>query len=67
VNPDEAVLAHLDLEAGFSVGMHFGTFQLTPEGVDAPLLALAEARHAHQVAEDHFRTLDFGGSLRLPR
>jgi L-ascorbate metabolism protein UlaG (beta-lactamase superfamily) len=65
VNPDEAVRAHLDLRASLSIGMHFGTFQLTPEGIDAPVAALAEARAAHQVPDDHFRTLDFGGSLRL--
>jgi len=65
VNPDEAVRAHVDLEAGLSIGMHFGTFQLTPEGIDAPLVALAAARVAHQVREADFRTLDFGGSLRL--
>ena len=30
MNPAEAVQAHLDLEAAESIGMHFGTFQLTP-------------------------------------
>jgi len=65
VNPDEAVRAHLDLQAGLSIGMHFGTFQLTPEGIDAPLVALAAARAAHGLPDDRFRTLDFGGSLHL--
>ena len=65
MNPDEAVRAHLDLRARRSIGMHFGTFQLTPEAIDAPLVALAEARVAHDVPDDRFRTLDFGGSLRL--
>ena len=34
VNPAEAVQAHLALEARSSVGMHFGTFQLTDEGIE---------------------------------
>jgi L-ascorbate metabolism protein UlaG (beta-lactamase superfamily) len=40
MNPAEAVQAHLDLEASESVGMHFGTFPMTIEGIDEPLHAL---------------------------
>src|SRR5262245_18403122 len=29
MNPDEAVQAHIDLDASESIGMHYGTFQLT--------------------------------------
>jgi L-ascorbate metabolism protein UlaG (beta-lactamase superfamily) len=65
MNPDEAVQAHLDLEAERSVGMHFGTFQLTPEGIDEPVRALAAARREHGVAETAFVTLDGGASLRV--
>ena len=32
MNPEDAVQAHLDLEAERSIGMHFGTFQLTAGG-----------------------------------
>src|SRR5215471_7432823 len=39
MNPSEAVRAHLDLEAAETIGMHFGTFQLTTEGIDEPLQA----------------------------
>ncbi|MBI2518036.1 MAG: MBL fold metallo-hydrolase [Opitutae bacterium] len=60
MNPDEAVRAHLALGARRSLGMHFGTFQLTNEGIDAPLQALAAARKTHGVAADAFDTLDFG-------
>src|SRR5207344_3150107 len=34
MNPAEAVQAHLDLAADESIAMHFGTFQLTTEGID---------------------------------
>ena len=60
MNPDEAVRAHLDVRAGISIGMHFGTFQLTDEAIDEPLLALERARVAHRVSAERFRTLDFG-------
>jgi L-ascorbate metabolism protein UlaG (beta-lactamase superfamily) len=66
MNPDEAVQAHLDLAARQSVGMHFGTFQLTTEAIDAPLEALAQSRRARRVADADFRTLDFGESLHIP-
>lgn len=62
MNPDEAVRAHLALGARRSIGMHFGTFQLTNEGIDAPLRDLAAARTAHGVSEADFATLDFGGT-----
>lgn len=37
LNPVEAAQAHLDLHSRFSVGIHFGTFQLTDEGINRPL------------------------------
>ncbi len=36
MNPDDAVRAHLDLGADLSVAMHFGTFPLADEAIDAP-------------------------------
>jgi L-ascorbate metabolism protein UlaG (beta-lactamase superfamily) len=60
MNPEEAVRAHLDLAARQSIGMHFGTFQLTDEAIDAPLLALAEALQAAGLTDDAFTTLGFG-------
>lgn len=43
MNPLEAVAAHKDLKAGQSYGMHFGTFQLTDEGIDDPVSELRKA------------------------
>ncbi len=65
MNPEEAVQAHLDLQASESLGMHFGTFQLTSEGIDEPLRALDDARRARSVAPSTFRTPGFGESVRL--
>ena len=65
MNPAEAAQAHLDLEASESVGMHFGTFQMTTEGIDEPLRALDDACRARNIPLTSFRTLDFGESIRL--
>jgi L-ascorbate metabolism protein UlaG (beta-lactamase superfamily) len=60
MNPDEAVRAHLALGARQSLGMHFGTFQLTDEAIDDPGRALAAARPAYGVEPAAFAIPDFG-------
>jgi L-ascorbate metabolism protein UlaG (beta-lactamase superfamily) len=65
MNPAEAVQAHLELGAARSIGMHFGTFQLTTEGIDEPVQALTTARRHAGIEEPAFTTLGFGESLRL--
>jgi L-ascorbate metabolism protein UlaG (beta-lactamase superfamily) len=65
MNPAEAVQAHLDLEASESIGMHFGTFQMTTEGIDEPVRGLEAACRARDVPVSRFRTLGFGESIRL--
>ena len=49
VNPEEAVQGHLDLGSKLSVGVHFGTFQLTDEGYDQPAKDLQLALQKYQV------------------
>lgn len=65
MNPAEAVQAHRALGARRSIGMHFGTFQLTNEGLDAPVRDLAAARDAQGVGAADFMTLDFGETRTL--
>ena len=65
MNPAEAVEAHLALGAPETIGMHFGTFQLTTEGIDEPLRALDDACRSAGVAPGRFRTLGFGESMRV--
>ncbi len=64
MNPEEALRAHIDLGAATSVGMHFGTFQLSDEGIEEPVSDLRLARKQHQVKEDHFIVLDQGDSIK---
>ncbi len=63
MNPADAVQAFKDLGTKLALGMHFGTFHLTAEDIDAPLHDLALARTAAGVVEDAFGTLDIGESV----
>jgi L-ascorbate metabolism protein UlaG (beta-lactamase superfamily) len=65
MNPAEAVQAHLDLDASESVAMHFGTFQLTTEGIDEPLHALEQARREKSIPPSRFRAVGFGETVPL--
>lgn len=65
VNPEEAVRIHEDLRARRSVGIHWGTFQLTDEPLDQPVRDLAAARAARGVGDDEFFVLRHGETRRL--
>jgi L-ascorbate metabolism protein UlaG (beta-lactamase superfamily) len=65
VDPEQAVQIHRDLRARLSIGVHWGTFQLTDEPLDAPVDALALARDKLGVRADEFIVLRHGESKRL--
>ena len=65
MNPEDAVIAFQDLQARRAVGMHYGTFQLTAEEIDAPQRDLAAALHAAGIERGRFVALDIGESLDL--
>jgi L-ascorbate metabolism protein UlaG (beta-lactamase superfamily) len=60
MNPAEAVRAHGDLGAKQSIGMHFGTFQLTTEAIDQPLVDLKTALSQSGISDQEFVTLQEG-------
>lgn len=59
-SPAEAVIAHKDLGAKQSIGMHFGTFQLSSEAFGQPVEDLKKALKKEGVPEDQFITLQEG-------
>ena len=63
VNPAEAVQLHRDLGSRLSVGMHWGTFQLTDEPRLAPPTDLRNSLASIGLAPDLFRVMEPGQSL----
>ena len=64
-SPEEAVLAHIDLQAKFTVPIHYGTFKL---GDDSPQSALEDLKvyiTAHGLSETDFKTLKPGETLAI--
>jgi len=60
MNPEEAVLAHIDLHSKKSIGMHFGTFRLTNEGHEDPIHDLKASLNLYHLSEEEFITLHQG-------
>jgi N-acyl-phosphatidylethanolamine-hydrolysing phospholipase D len=65
VDPAEAVQIHHDLSAERSIGIHWGTFQLTDESLDEPPQALARAAHDAGLADDAFTAMAVGATRRF--
>jgi Predicted Zn-dependent hydrolases of the beta-lactamase fold len=65
VDPDEAVQIHRDLAAERSIGVHWGTFELTDEPLDEPPQALARAARKAGLAADAFTVLAIGATRRF--
>lgn len=64
VDPVEAVQIHLDVRSKQSFAMHWGTFRLTLEALDAPPHALADALAEKALSSDCFRVLQHGQTVR---
>jgi L-ascorbate metabolism protein UlaG (beta-lactamase superfamily) len=60
VDTEEAVQAHLDLRARYSVGMHWGTFRLTDERLDEPPAKLAQSLARAGVSPSEFFLMQHG-------
>ncbi len=65
VNPAEAVRIHRDVAARRSLGVHWGTFELTDEPLDEPPRALAREAAAAGLPADAFFVLAIGETRRI--
>jgi L-ascorbate metabolism protein UlaG (beta-lactamase superfamily) len=60
MNPSDAVKALTDCGAAHALAHHHGTFQLTDEAIDAPVIALAEALDEAGIPRERFVALKPG-------
>jgi L-ascorbate metabolism protein UlaG (beta-lactamase superfamily) len=65
MNPAEAAQAFIDCGAERALGHHYGTFQLTDEAIEAPLVALAEALQTAKIPTERFAVLRPGQYLEI--
>jgi L-ascorbate metabolism protein UlaG (beta-lactamase superfamily) len=54
MDPADAVEAHLDLGSSFSMGIHFGTFKLSDEGIDDPICELHKNLALKKIPQEKF-------------
>ena len=66
MNPAESVAAFRRLGARSALGVHWGTFQLTFEGIDDPPRRLAAALAAQGVAPQRFVATEVGRTFEVP-
>ena len=65
VNPHEALKIHKDVKAKQSIGMHWGTFPLTAEGPNDPIVELAKQRKKFKITHNEFMSIAVGETIDL--
>lgn len=65
VDPTESVQMHQDLKAKQTLGIHWGTFDLTDEPIDQPPRDLAKVLTAKNISAQEFFTLAVGETRRV--
>jgi N-acyl-phosphatidylethanolamine-hydrolysing phospholipase D len=65
VDPPEAVKIHQDLKAHTSIGIHWGTFELTDEPLDEPPKQLAIERTKAGIAAERFFVVKHGETVKF--
>jgi len=66
ISPVEAVTAFKMLKAGYALGVHWGTFELTSEGINDPPELLKATLIAQKIPLDRFRTPPAGEPWDIP-
>jgi N-acyl-phosphatidylethanolamine-hydrolysing phospholipase D len=60
VNPAEAVQIHQDVKSKYSIGIHWGSFELTDEALDQPMVDLPIALKQAQIPAEQFELFKHG-------
>lgn len=64
IGPEEAVRIHRELKAKQSIGVHWGTFELSLESLDEPIGAVKQAADKAGLADHEFRMIRHGETIR---
>ncbi|KAI9014705.1 beta-lactamase superfamily domain-containing protein [Gaertneriomyces semiglobifer] len=67
VDPDEACQIHTDLNASYSIGVHWGTFMMSDEHYLDPPKHLEDSRFRRGLAEGEVFTSKIGETICIPR
>jgi N-acyl-phosphatidylethanolamine-hydrolysing phospholipase D len=67
VDPAEAIKIHQDIKATTSLGIHWGTFELTDEPLDEPPKQLATERAKAGIAPERFFVVKHGEMVKIGR
>lgn len=67
MDPKQSVQAHRDLRSKKSIGMHYGTFQLTAEAIDEPAELLRKEAKIAGLSPEEFTTIEFGKAFNIER
>ena len=65
LTPEEAWQVHEELESRLSVGIHFGTFQLTDEGIDEPAERIGKVVSQNGKSSGEFVVPAFGKNVKV--
>ena len=66
IDPADAVDVFRTLNPGHALAVHWGTFQLSNEPIDAPRLLLARSLAAAKIAPGRFRAIEVGQPWEIP-
>jgi L-ascorbate metabolism protein UlaG (beta-lactamase superfamily) len=65
LDPSDAVQAHIDLKSKLSIGMHYGSFQLSAESRTEPVELLEKAKQKANLVDSDFIVLEVGKPFNL--
>jgi L-ascorbate metabolism protein UlaG (beta-lactamase superfamily) len=65
INPDEAMKIHQEVGAKKTVGVHWGTFELSQESLDAPIGEVPAARERARLDSEAFILIKHGETLKF--
>jgi L-ascorbate metabolism protein UlaG (beta-lactamase superfamily) len=63
INPEEAIMAFIDLKAREFLGVHWGTFKLSDEPVDEPPELVKKYAKENNISDERIHMLPVGGEI----